>query len=136
MFLQEDIREFLNKIINQTNLKEKDSVKENILKFRKYLELTQMSDSETLEEIDTIIDCLDELIILKDKLGDVDVTGIFCERKKDDSIKLKKNNKRSLYDKKHYHHYSKSNNYTGDVSEPSYWSSGCSGGGTSYRGGC
>ena len=55
MFLQSDILEFINKIINQSKVSDKLDVKQNITKFRDYLKLTQMVDDATIADIDIII---------------------------------------------------------------------------------
>ena len=126
MFLNKDIIEFINKIINQTSISDSESIKENILKFKKYLELTKMCDKKSLEDIDVIISCADELIGLKDKIGNIDI-NIILKNKEEKQVKekkkviIKENPSQSLYDEKHYHHYSFDN------------SSSC-GGGSSYRG--
>ncbi len=108
MFLQVDVIEFLNKIINQSDFKDRESVKENIKKFRDYLRLTQMCDEATLAEIDIVLDCINELMTLKRKLGNVDVTVIFegREEKQDKPLKLEKT-RQTKYDQKHYRHYTK-----------------------------
>ncbi len=126
MFLNKDIIEFINKIINQTSISDSESIKENILKFKKYLELTKMCDKKSLEDIDVIISCADELIALKDKIGNIDI-NIILKNKEEKQVKekkkviIKEKPSQSLYDEKHYHHYSFDN------------SSSC-GGGSSYRG--
>lgn len=126
MFLNKDIIEFINKIINQASISDSESIKENILKFKNYLELTKMCDKKSLEDIDVIINCVDELIGLKDKIGNIDI-NIILKNKEEKQVKEKKKvitkekTSQSLYDEKHYHHYSFDN------------SSSC-GGGSSYRG--
>lgn len=126
MFLNKDIIEFINKIINQTSISDSEFIKENILKFKKYLELTKMCDKKSLEDIDVIISCADELIALKDKIGNIDI-NIILKNKEEKQVKekkkviIKEKPSQSLYDEKHYHHYSFDN------------SSSC-GGGSSYRG--
>ncbi len=108
MFLQVDVLEFLNKIINQSKYEDKENIQENIKKFRDYLRLTQMCDETTLAEIDIVLDCINELMILKKKLGNVDVTVIFDGREgtKDKPLKLEKT-RQTKYDQKHYRHYTK-----------------------------
>lgn len=128
MFLHMDIIEFINKIINQSKVSDKVVVKQNIMKFREYLKLTQMCDDATLADIDIIIDCLDELMVLKSKLGDVDVTVIFQGREEEKITprKLEKT-RQSRYDEKHYRHYVGGNSSSCGSSSPSYSSScGCS----------
>ena len=106
MFVGTDVIEFINKIINQSEVKDKEKVKQNITKFREYLKLTCMADEVTLADIDLILSCIDELMVLKSKLG--------------------------IVDEKHYRHYSSSNNSSCGSSSPSY-SSSCGGGSVNRR---
>lgn len=139
MFNQPSIIEFINKIINKTNTENKEEVEENLKKFRSYLELTQMCDSETLSKVDKVLACYDSLMDIKYNFGYVDVTSLFISKKKEESKKLTKKvpakqvqspKEKTTYEEKHYHHYTSSYNDT--------WSSGCGGssGGGSYRSGC
>lgn len=133
MFNEKNIIEFINKIINQSDVGVQPETEENIRKFRRYLELTQMCDQETLEKIDKVLTCYGSLMDLKRNFGYVDVTSLFV--KEPEAKKLSKRppkrqeqpKPRTVYEEKHYHHYV----------EPSY-SSGCGGGsgGGSYRSGC
>lgn len=135
MFLQVDVIEFINKIINQSNVKDKESIKNNITKFREYLRLTQMADEVTLAEIDIILDCLNELMVLKNKLGDVDVTMIFQGREESkDKPKGLKKTRQSFYDEKHYRHYQR--DYTSSCSSTPSRSSSCGGSSPSYTSSC
>ena len=106
MFIQSDIREFINKIINQSDMSIKNQVKENIIKFREYLRLTCMANEVTLADIDLIIDCLDELMVLKTKFGRVDVMSLFEGREKEERQITLKKTPQNKYDRKHYQHYS------------------------------
>lgn len=136
MFLTNDVLEFINKIINQSDVSQKELVKENIMKFRKYLELTQMADKVTLANIDVIVDCLDELMTLKNKLGNVDVTEIFKGREESVDKKRKlESNGQSVYDNKHYKHYQRdisSNCGNGSVTR----NSSCQSSSVSYSSSC
>lgn len=133
MFNEKNIIEFINKIINQSDVDIQNETEENIRKFCRYLELTQMCDEETLGKIDKVLTCYGSLMDLKRNFGYVDVTSLFV--KEPESKKLSKRppkrqeqqKPRTVYEEKHYHHYV----------EPSY-SSGCGGGsgGGSYRSGC
>ena len=135
MFLQMDVLEFINKIINQSKVSDKVAVKQNITKFRDYLKLTQMADNATLADIDIILDCLDELMTLKGKLGDVDVTMIFQSREESkDKPKGLKKTRQSLYDEKHYRHYQRDTS-SSCSSTPSR-SSSCGGSSPSYTSSC
>ena len=142
MFVNNDVIEFINKIINQSDIKDKQQVKQNITKFREYLRLTCMADEATLSDIDLILSCIDELMIVKSKLGNVDVMSIFEDKEKTNSQprRLAKT-RQSSYDEKHYRHYSVgSNSSCGSSvarsnscgSTPSY-SSSCGGSSPTYR---
>lgn len=132
MFVGTDVIEFINKIINQSDVKDKDKVKQNITKFREYLRLTCMCDETTLTDIDLILSCIDELMILKSKLGIVDVMSIFEGREEIKQPRRLAKTRQSLYDEKHYRHYSSSNNSSCGSSSPSY-SSSCGGGSVNRR---
>lgn len=134
MFNDNDLIEFVGKIINAGDSSNVSAIKENMTKFREYLDLTKMCSNEVLQEIDIVIGCTDELIALKKKLGSVDVGTII---KQDDEAKLvaeksigSKTININQYDSRHYSHY-------GSVSYDtnSSYSSGC-GGGSSYRSHC
>ena len=132
MFVGTDVIEFINKIINQSDVKDKDKVKQNITKFREYLRLTCMCDEATLTDIDLILSCIDELMILKSKLGIVDVMSIFEGREETKQPRRLAKTRQSLYDEKHYRHYSSSNNSSCGSSSSSY-SSSCGGGSVNRR---
>lgn len=142
MFVGNDVIEFINKIINQSDVKDKQQVKQNITKFREYLRLTCMADEATLDDIDLILSCIDEIMVVKSKLGNVDVMSIF-EGKEDTKTQPRRlaKTRDSIYDEKHYRHYSGgSNSSCGSTpirssscgSMPSY-SSSCGGSGPTYR---
>lgn len=132
MFLNSDIIEFLNKIINQDINVENSVIKDNIRKFKDYLELTKMCDEATLADIDIVLECLDEFVSLKRKLGRIDVSDFIESRDKDcvDNRRLIKS-KQSEYDRKHYVHYISGSSGCGSSVGTSY-SSGC-GSTPSYR---
>ncbi len=132
MFVGTDVIEFINKIINQSDVKDKGQVKQNITKFREYLRLTCMADESTLTDIDLILSCIDEIMVLKSKLGIVDVMSIFegREETKTQPRRLAKT-RESMYDEKHYRHYSGGSS-SSCSSRPSY-SSSCGGSGPTYR---
>ena len=143
MFIGTDVIEFINKIINQSDVKDKGQVKQNITKFRDYLRLTCMADEATLTDIDLILSCIDEIMVVKSKLGNVDVMSIFegREETKTQPRRLAKT-RQSSYDEKHYRHYQR--DYVSTCSStptrssscgcdsPSY-SSSCGGSGPTYR---
>ena len=123
MFLYGDVLEFINRIINQSKDDDKDLIKQNIVKFKAYLELTKMVSSVALDDIDIIVDCLDELMALKSKLGDIDVTMILQEREEGrGTIRKLEKTRQTAYDEKHYKHYQRD------------MSSSCGGCSPSYRG--
>ncbi len=133
MFNQENIIEFINKIINQVDGDENEEVEANLRKFRAYLELTEMCDNETLSRVDKVLDCYDSLMNLKRSFGFVDVSALFKEKENAAKKLVKKRVTKPVqpkdeYEDKHYRHYSSS--YHEPVS-----SSGC-GGGVSYSSGC
>ena len=140
MFNEENIIEFINKIINQADVNAKYETQENIRKFRTYLDLTQMCDEETLDKIDKVLDCYDSLMNLKESFGYVDVSSLFSKAKEERcSKKLEKKmlnrqkqvqRTRTENEDKHYHHYS------GGFGESTWssWASSCGGG--SFRSGC
>ena len=134
MFVGNDVIEFINKIINQSDVKDKQQVKQNITKFREYLRLTCMVDETTLTDIDLILSCIDELMVVKSKLGVVDVMSIFegREETKTQSRRLAKT-KQSTYDEKHYRHYQR--DYTSSCSNTPTKSSSC-GSTSSYSSSC
>ena len=133
MFVGTDVIEFINKIINQSDVKDKAQVKQNITKFREYLRLTCMADETTLTDIDLILSCIDELMVVKSKLGNVDVMIIFEGREgtKVQPRGLAKT-RDSVYDEKHYRHYSGGS--SSSCSSTSSYSSSCGGSRSTYRG--
>lgn len=125
MFLGSDIIEFINKIINVDTVKDQD-IEKNIKEFSNYLRLTKMVDEKTFKEVDKIVDCLPEILALKQKIGYLDINIIL---NKENSIeqekqktKTKKKEPQKVYEEKHYHNY-----YTTS-------SSACGGGGSTSRG--
>lgn len=144
MFDQNNIIEFINKLVNQVDSCENEEVEANLRKFRAYLELTQMCDGETLAKVDKVLECYDSLVNIKASFGFVDVSSLFAKEKETEGKKLvKKRPARKVqpkdeYEDKHYRHYSSSyhepvvsSGCGGSVS----YSSGC-GCGSSYRSGC
>lgn len=129
MFNCDDIIEFMNKIINQTDIDDRSTVQNNLVQFRNYLELTKMCDKKTLDKVDKVMDCMDSIFDLKSKLGFVDVTSLFNNPMSGSGKRLvKRIIPDTEYEDKHYRHYSSSYHDTS-------YSSGCGGGGSS-RSGC
>lgn len=141
MFDQDNIIEFINKIINQ--VEEVGDAEVNLRKFRDYLELTEMCDNETLAKVDKVLDCYDSIINLKRTFGSVDVSSLFKESVNAGKKLVKRRVTKPVqpkdeYEDKHYRHYSSS--YHEPVSSSGCggsvsYSSGC-GCGSSYRSGC
>lgn len=141
MFLRNDIVEFINKIINVENIT-KEEIENNIKEFHKYLKLTKMADEKTLKVIDKIVDCLPQILVLKQKLGTFDINMFLNDADKIDKNTSKSNNSKKTAktnDEKHYKHYhetkpspavsncgstSRHNSSNCDC-EPSYASSNC-----------
>lgn len=148
MFNPKNIIEFINKIINQVDNETNEEIEENLRKFRDYLDLTQMCDSETLEKVDRVLECYDSLMNIKHSFGFVDVSSLFAKEKEEAKKLVKKRQTKPVvqqqkadYTEKHYRHYTSSyrepvisSSCGGSDSLPT-WSSGC-GGGSSYRSGC
>lgn len=128
MFERKDLIDFVEKIINQST--QKEETKRNLKQFRNYLDLTKMADDNTLNDLDQVIDCTDELLTIKEKLGSCNISTLLENTTSDKPKKKAKRKKETI----HYH------NYHSDVCEssyePSYWSTGCSGQRGTYRGGC
>jgi len=109
MFLNKDIIDFINKIINSHEVKEHD-LEKNIKEFRNYLNLTKMADTKTLASVDKIIECLPEIISLKKKIGYIDIKNILKENSRldstlDDKPKQRVLQNNNLNGQKHYGHY-------------------------------
>lgn len=83
MFNDNDLLEFIGKIINKGDSSDVSVIKDNMTKFRDYLELTKMCSNEVLQEMDIVIGCTDELVALKDKIGSIDISSII--RQKDET---------------------------------------------------
>lgn len=134
MFNDNDLLEFIGKIINKGDSSDVSVIKDNMTKFRDYLELTKMCSNEVLQGMDIVIGCTDELVALKDKIGSIDISSIIKQKDETKASKEKiiGSKKKSIgqYEDKHYCHYG-----TISYDTPSYYSSSC-GGGSSYRSHC
>lgn len=156
MFKNEDILEFLTRIIKNSNADNIEASKESIEKFKEYLMLTTMCDESTLNSITNVASCFEELVNIYEKTGICDLTPIFNPKEK--KGKKQKNNvevesveeeqapvlvKKRTFDKpyqeKHYDRYiPTSSNYTsgcGSSSSKSSYGSSCGSGG-SYGSSC
>jgi len=110
MFLGSDIIEFVNKIINIKEVKEEE-ILTNLKGFVNYLKLTKMADDQTLKCLNHILDCLPEIIRLKNKIGYLDVNMLFKEEEKNNITKSDEKKAKEIvkkYEEKHYHHYHQS----------------------------
>lgn len=128
MFERQDLIDFVGKIISQST--QKEETKRNLKQFRSYLDLTKMADDNTLSDLDQVIDCTDELLTIKEKLGSCDISALLENTTSDKPKKKVKREQETI----HYHHYHSVP--CGSSYEPSYWSTGCSGQRSTYRGGC
>lgn len=81
MFDEEQLNEFVNRMFdNATNTN--SSVKEGLSNFRKYLKETKMCEESYLKKLDKIIECSSEILALKRKLGNIDVTTLIPQDEK------------------------------------------------------
>lgn len=149
MFLRNDIVDFINKIINVENIA-KEEIENNIKEFYKYLKLTKMADEKTLKVIDKIIDCLPQILVLKEKLGTFDINMFLSDINNTTKNKSSQKNTVKTNEEKHYQHYhatTPSYESSNCGSTPSYESSNCGstptytyssscGGGSISRSGC
>lgn len=127
MFENDNVVEFVNKIINNSQEEDKE-IGVNLEKFKEYLKLTKMGDDDITCWLDRVIACLPEIMALKKKIKTINIISI-VELKNNN--KLKKESKKTLTKKhdeninvvKHYHHYETVNT-----------SSNCGGGSTTRRG--
>lgn len=142
MFDNENVIEFVNKIVNESKEDEKE-LANNIKKFKEYLELTKMGDDKVIEWLNRVITCLPELISLKNKLKNIDASTlvdfntIIVNSKNVKKLTKKSNEK--LNDEKHYHHYTRSTSYNcggGSTSSSCGSVSTTSCGGSTTRSGC
>lgn len=111
MFIETDIIEFINRIIN-SNKSNNSEIKNNIIKFRDYLVLTQMTDQETIDKVDKIISCLDSIINIKNSLGFIDISVIInAPTEKGKKLRKVPITQREYADK-HYNHYERDDSST------------------------
>ena len=111
MFIETDIIEFINRIIN-SNKSNNSEIKNNIIKFRDYLVLTQMTDQETIDKVDKTISCLDSIINIKNSLGFIDISVIInAPTEKGKKLRKVPITQREYADK-HYNHYERDDSST------------------------
>lgn len=148
MFEKKDIIEFLTKIIEKANSDNAKDTKQSISKYKEYLELTTMCDEDTIASIDKVVDCLEELITIKEKTGICNIEQMFNKytdkdtSKKEEKafVKVKERKFEEPYQEKHYDRYVPvsydSYSSCGSSRHVSYGSSCGSSGSSSYGSGC
>ena len=99
-----NIIEFINRIINSPKGNNKD-IKNNIILFRDYLALTQMTDQGTIDKVDKIIACLDSILNIKNNLGFIDIATIINAPTEKGKRLRKVPITQQEYVDKHYNHY-------------------------------
>lgn len=124
MFNEEQLNEFINRMFdNATNANL--SVKEGLSNFRKYLCETKMCEESYLKKLDKIIECTPELLVLKRKLGNIDVMSLIP----DEETSIKSSQKSLRKNKSN-----RTTNVCGGSS--SSYSSSCSNSSSSYSNSC
>lgn len=137
MFKNEDVLEFLTRIVKNSNSQNLEKSKESIEKFTEYLRLTTMCDEKTLNAIANVSECFDELVAIYEKTGVCNLNLIFNSKNKIDSkdeeieeektpVLVKKRTFDKPYQEKHYDRY---------ISTKSNYGSSCGSGG-SYGSSC
>lgn len=98
MFEEQEIIEFLNRIINSPNINHY-KIKNNVKKFYDYLVLTEMCDDIFLSKLNKIIDCLDEIIVIKETFGDISLNDLLLRqtKQKEKNNQLKKRRYKTNY---------------------------------------
>lgn len=75
MFDEDQLNEFVNRMFENAN-NTNSNVKEGLSNFRKYLKETKMCSEQYLKRLDKIIECSSEILALKNKIGNIDVTTL------------------------------------------------------------
>ncbi len=75
MFEEEQLNEFVNRMFENAN-NTNSNVREGLSNFRKYLKETKMCDESYLKKLDKIIECSSEILALKRKITNIDVTTL------------------------------------------------------------
>lgn len=126
MFKYEDVKEFVNNIINSCD--DYEVIKSNLIQYNKYLELTMAADTETITWLNIIIDNFELIIKFKKTFGYFNVTQLrYNEKSKTSNNVVKKREK--TYEQKHYSYY-------GSSDFPSVAESSACGGSYRTRSGC
>lgn len=139
MFEKDTIIEFFNRIINTPDIKESD-IKQNVIKFYEYLEFTKMCDEDTLDDLQKIVACINEIITIRNAMGYIDVRTLLL-KDKEQPMKLTKRPRKNT-SRKHYNHYEDDDYVSGCGGRPNSStvrrsiSSGCSSSGSVHVNRC
>lgn len=106
MFREDDIIEFISRIIDNADRDNISEARQSIVKFCEYLKQTRMLSDDDIEKILKVSSYLDEIIKLNE-LGPVDIRSLI---KNADKQKVKRRVIEDDY--KHYGHYSTYTSYT------------------------
>ena len=104
MVNENEIIEFFNRIINVEDSDDKEVIK-NVNEFYKLLGLTKMCDEDTLEKMSRIVLCINELLNIKNSVGEVDVSIVLNGYDKSNRKVKKKGSRKDTNENKHYKHY-------------------------------
>ncbi len=124
MFEEQEIIEFFNRIINASNVSDQE-IKTNVKIFYEYLVLTKMCNGNTQKKLSTMVNIINEIIVIKKAIGYIDLKTLLIEP--EEPKKLVKKPK----PQKHYNHYE-----TGGPSFCGSSSSSSSGSSSSYSSSC
>ena len=69
MMDNDSIKSFIKEIVENGSISNKEETKNLLKNFKSYLETTTNISSDEINKIEKIVDCLDEIFIIKDKLG-------------------------------------------------------------------
>ena len=118
MFDEQKTIEFFNRIINAPEISDEE-IEANVAKFHEYLSLTHMCDEDTLEKLGKIVECLHEILVIRNTIGYVDVSTLLLAEP-EPQMRLTKKPKKTTQTK-HYNHYhsSSSSGCGGDSSSSS-----------------
>lgn len=149
MFDKKETIEFFNRIVNAPEIPDEE-IEENVAKFHEYLRLTHMCDESSLEELGKIVECIHEILVIRNTIGYVDVSSMLLAQP-EPQMKLTKKPRKPTQTKHYNHYHSNSSSGCGgnSSSSSSCWgsstsSSSCGGssssssscGGNSYTSRC
>ena len=115
MFNEEEIIEFINRIVNSPDIEDSE-IETNITKFYEYIQLTNMCSDETLTKVTMIIECLDEILVLKKKLEYIDIISLISKANN-------KKNYQKIPNNRHFIHYE--SGYSSSCGSSKTYSSHC-----------